>query len=105
MPSFEDESESQITDEEAAARPMQEIVWEGDVIRFRANAIVCMLLDEGSFDMNHIARRNFSQEDREQFAQLIGYSVSGAGDLSYMSEATTRRADEAAEALYKKGKP
>jgi hypothetical protein len=28
----------------------------------------------------------FSDEDREQFAQLIGYSLGGFGDLSYASD-------------------
>ena len=58
------------------------------VVRFRQNAIVAFLLDEGPFDMNDIARRNFSNEDQEQFAQLIGYSLSGFGELSYVSEET-----------------
>ena len=100
-----EEAAAAVTDEEAASRPMQKIVWVGDVIRFRENAIVLMLLDEGPFDMNQIARRNFSQEDREQFAQLIGYSVSSAGSLSYMSAATASRGDIEAEKLFKKGKP
>ena len=46
---------------------------------------MCWLLDEGSLDMNKIAAKDFSREDQEQFAQLIGYSHSGAHDLSYMS--------------------
>ncbi len=100
-----EEAAAAVTDEEAATRPMQKVVWVEDIIRFRENAIVLMLLDEGPFDMNKIARRNFSQEDREQFAQLIGYSVSGAGDLSYMSAATISRADIEAEKLFEKGKP
>lgn len=57
----------------------------GGTLRFKANAIVRWLLDAGPFNMNQIAVSNFSREDREQFAQLIGYSVSGAGDLDYMS--------------------
>ena len=88
-----------VTEEEAASRPMQKIVWEGDVIRFRENAIVRMLLDKGPFDMNAIARKNFSQEDEEQFAQLIGYSVSGAGDLSYFSREVIALADAKAAKL------
>ena len=38
--------------------------------------------------MNDLNSRVFSIEDREQFAQLIGYSVSGFGDLSYVSDET-----------------
>lgn len=56
------------------------------VARFKANAIVQYLLDSGPFDMNHLAAVPFSREDREQFAQLIGYSLSGFGDLGYASD-------------------
>lgn len=58
---------------------------EHGVRRFTENKIVSWLLDNGPFDMNDIAMGDFSREDREQFAQLIGYSVSGASGLSYMS--------------------
>lgn len=54
-------------------------------LRFKGNAIVRFLLEHGPFDMNDIARGDFTREDREQFAQLIGYSLSGASDLSFMS--------------------
>lgn len=57
------------------------------VLRFKANAIVRHLLDNGGIDMNALAREDFTREDREQFAQLIGYSHSGSGDLSYVSDA------------------
>ena len=100
-----EEAAALVTDEEAAARPMQKLVWDGNVIRFRRNAIVRMLLDEGPFDLNDIAIRNFSQEDEEQFMQLIGYSVSAGGGLTYVSPATANRADIEAEKLAKKGKP
>jgi len=58
------------------------------VIRFKRNAIVEYLLDNGPYDMNHLATIPFSQEDREQFAQLIGYSLDGFGELSYVSKKT-----------------
>lgn len=61
---------------------------ESGVVRFKRNAIVCYLLDAGPFDMNKLAMMDFSQEDREQFAQLIGYSHSGSADLGYMSDET-----------------
>lgn len=62
------------------------------VIRFKPNAIVNRLLREcterGGTDMPRMAllaaRGEISQEDRIQFAQLIGYSVSGFCDLSYV---------------------
>lgn len=75
-------------------KPIQPI--EEDVngtYRFVPNEIVRYLLDNGGIDLNQIALKaqtgdGFSQEDQEQFAQLIGYSVVGSGDLSYMSDET-----------------
>ena len=57
---------------------------EHGVVRFKPNAIVRHLLDHGGIDLNALARMEFSDEDREQFAQLIGYSLSGYGDLGYV---------------------
>ena len=62
------------------------------VHRFKKNAIVDFLLENGPFDLNQIARKGFSNEDQEQFAQLIGYSLSGFGELSYVSNKTYKRA-------------
>ncbi len=73
---------------------------EHDVVRFKSNKIVEYLLDNGGIDMNKLVRLNFTQDDREQFAQLIGYSLSGSGGLSYMSDATY----EVAEAMHESGK-
>ncbi len=68
----------------ARKHPMQKIVFDTrGVARFQTNAIVEYLLDKGGMDLNDIARQDFDREDRAQFAQLIGYSVSGYGDLSY----------------------
>lgn len=55
------------------------------VLRFKRNKIVERLLDEGGIDLNAIASWDVPREDREQFAQLIGYSHSGAGDLGFVS--------------------
>jgi hypothetical protein len=69
--------------------PIQPIEADGHgVIRFRKNLIVEHLLDKGGLDLNDLARLDFPQEDWEQFAQLIGYSVSGFGSLSYVSNDT-----------------
>ncbi|MBO9428126.1 hypothetical protein [Sulfitobacter sp. R18_1] len=66
--------------------PIQPLVLdEQGVLRFKKNKIVEFLLDNGGIDLNQIGRGDFSREDREQFAQLIGYSYSGAGDLDYTS--------------------
>jgi len=62
---------------------------EHGVVRFKENKIVRDLLDFSSLhgrDMNAIARADYTREDREQFAQLIGYSWSGAHDLDYMGD-------------------
>jgi hypothetical protein len=66
--------------------PMQPVMIDKHgVARFKANAIVQFLLDKGPFDLNKLATMPFTNEDREQFAQLIGYSVGGYGELSYVS--------------------
>lgn len=66
--------------------PMQPIVIIDDVARFLKNRIVRDLLDEGSLDLNKILLRmhngNYTREEYEQITMLIGYSVSGFGDLS-----------------------
>lgn len=69
--------------------PMQKI----ENGRFVPNAIVEWLLENGGFDMNDIARQPFSQEDREQFVQLIGYSVGGWSSLSYVSDESLVQAE------------
>lgn len=60
--------------------------------RFQMNPIVRYLLDNGPFDMNSLARLPFDDDDRAHFAQLIGYSLSGWGELSYVSDAYYKRA-------------
>jgi hypothetical protein len=54
--------------------------------------IIKWLMLHGPADMNRLAVQSFSQESRERFAMLIGYSVSGAGNLSYFSDAMYNRA-------------
>ena len=78
--------------------PQPLVVVDG-IVRFRANAIVRYLLDEGPFDMNAIGSLPFSQADREQFAQLIGYSLGGFGNLSYVSDETYEAAARQKELL------
>ena len=70
------------------------------VARFKANPLVRYLLNEGPFDMNHLALLpNISDEEQSQFAQLIGYSVSGFGDLSYALPEIVEEADLAVELI------
>lgn len=74
--------------------PIQPVVRDDKgVHRFKANNIVLFLLDAGPFDMNDLAAQSFLTEDREQFAQLIGYSVDGFADLSYASQRVIKEAD------------
>jgi len=71
-------------------KPMQPLI-NG---RFKENKIVSHCLDFGGTDLNKIAVMNFSIEDREQFAQLIGYSLCGYSDLSYVTDETYYRAEQ-----------
>ena len=70
-------------------QPIQPIVSApGGIFRFQENQIVRYLLDNGGMDINHLAARDFPQEDWEQFAQLIGYTITGFSGLSYVSDET-----------------
>jgi hypothetical protein len=57
--------------------PIQPLQMEGEVLRFKRNKIVEKLLETSSLDLNDIACMGFSEEDRLQLNQLIGYSHSG----------------------------
>lgn len=66
------------------------------VIRFQSNAIVRFLLDwstQKGMGLNELALMHFSDEDRQQFAQLIGYSLSGYGELPYVTNKAYARAE------------
>ena len=69
--------------------------------RFQGNAIVRYLLDHnrgnGGPDLNHLAMVDFSDEDRQQFAQLIGYSLDGYSELGYVDDAAYARAEAIAD--------
>ena len=61
--------------------------------RFRKNALVRYLLDAGPHDLNTLAALpNIPRADWVQFMQLIGYKVSGFGELSYVKDAEYERA-------------
>lgn len=84
--------------------PMQRIFIDADgVQRFRENQIVSFLLNTSSTNMNTLALMPFSKADREQFVQLIGYSVAGFGELPYVS-AGAYNAAKIAAARARKGK-
>jgi hypothetical protein len=65
------------------SNPIQPLVTVNGIERFKANTLVSWLLDNGSKTMNDLARVECSDDDRQQFAQLIGYSLFGYCDLSY----------------------
>lgn len=67
--------------------------------RFRENKIVHFLLNVGTIDMNKLFLMSFSDEDRMQFAQLIGFSVDLYNELSYASVASRNDSSEAVCAL------
>ena len=84
--------------------PMQPIgVDKHGVVRFKPNAIIEWLFETGKLDMNLVAvmagNKVFNKEDQMQLAQLLGYSVSGYGDLSYVSRESLDEADNIAEKL------
>jgi len=75
--------------------PIQPVVRDKHgVLRFKSNILVAALLEHGQkhgFGLNELAGKYFEREhidDWLQLCQLIGYSVSGAGDLSYMDDGT-----------------
>jgi hypothetical protein len=81
---------------------MQPLVKVDKVIRFKANKIVRALLDFASargMSLNEIAGMEFSQDDRCQLAQLIGYSISGYHELSYVSNARAKAASDEAKKI------
>jgi hypothetical protein len=85
--------------------PMQPVIIvvaddeRGAHVRFKANTIVSWLVDQDYIDLNRCARLPFESEDREQLAQLIGYSVSGYADLSYVTNRSFNKAWRARAAL------
>lgn len=76
-------------------RPVQPLVFDHQGCwRFKHNDAVNFLLDNGPLDLNDLASRSMPNRDREQFAQLIGYSLDGFGTLSYASDSVYDRAEQ-----------
>lgn len=81
-----------------AKHPIQPIeVDDKGTPRFKQNVIVRYLLDNGGIDMNRIAELDFSRDDQIQFAQLIGYSIGGFSELSYVDDDTYEAATKVHE--------
>lgn len=80
-------------------QPLQPIVLTDGVPRFQPNAIVyfivgLMLNDYALPTFNQLMAMNWSDEDRDQFNQLHGYSVSG---LPWRNEERQEEAHEKAK--------
>ena len=76
-----------------AKHPVQPLEQDSEgKLRFKQNKIVRFLKDTSQYDLNKLAVMPFDQEDWEQFAQLIGYSLDGFSELSYVSDETFKRA-------------
>jgi hypothetical protein len=67
---------------------------EHGITRFRPNRIIQWLNDTGKLSLNEIATLAFDVEDREQLAQLLGYSLSGFAELSYVREETYEKVQD-----------
>ncbi len=80
------------------------------VVRFKANPLVVRLLEvcrQYEFGLNELRDRQPARvtgDDWQQLAQLIGYSVSGFGDLSYADPHAVQQADAIAAELIREGK-
>ncbi len=80
--------------------PLQPLEMVGAVLRFKSNKIVRAIYDhceKHGLSLNDLALMDFSKEDWSQFAQLIGYSHSGAS--AYL----TNDELDAAERMHEKG--
>jgi hypothetical protein len=91
-----------------AKHPMQPLAVEDGTVRFKANKIVDWLWRSGAVDLNKLIAMYhsgmISQEDVTQFWQLLGYSVSGYGELSFIDPAVVAWADAEAEKLLEEAK-
>lgn len=93
------------------AHPKQPIGYAKDgCIRFKKNAIVDWLLQAypGGYALNVIAEMvahgEFAVEDLIQLDQLLGYSVSGFGDLSYVPRKFVEKCDKKADKVIRRFK-
>ncbi len=66
------------------------------VIRFKENAIVRFLKETSSFDLDMLHKMPFSVEDWEQFMMLLGYTLTGFGELYFVREETYGRVEKKA---------
>jgi len=95
-------------------QPMQPVYVDSHgTVRFRGNTIVRELVDRDSArgrvypqfpartdgGLNWIPTQDFSLDDQEQLAQLVGYSISGYHELPYVTSASAAKASAFAHAI------
>ena len=56
-----------------------------NTLRFKQNAIVRYLLDKSDTKFGLLMKMDFTDEDRREFCQLIGFSVDLYQQLSFVS--------------------
>lgn len=80
----------------SAAHHLQALYRDRDgIVRFRHNAIVQHLVERLPGGLNRLFARGhaWSQDDVDQFYQLIGYSLAGYEELSLVSDAAKETAN------------
>jgi hypothetical protein len=81
-----------------ARHPMQPLVSDDQgVTRFRRNKIVDYLLEWArpkGMGLNELRAIGFDDDEWQQLTQLIGYSLSGWGTLSFVDDAAWDRAQQ-----------
>ena len=103
-------------------QPMQPVIKDaGGTLRFRENTIIRYIVDhagdvvhpgapaidpttgrpyhQGRLDLGKLMMMDFPQEDREQFAQLMGYAITGYQELSYVSDESAAQASALAHVV------
>lgn len=79
--------------------PMQPIEIADGVARFRPNSVVQRLLESSPYSLDELEYLHFSDEDREQFAQLLGIPVADYVELPFVSERSSHEAQLAEDEL------
>ena len=83
---------------------MRPLVDVNGVIRFKQNAVIGWLFKQGHLNLNRIPVDELPLEDVEEFWQMLGYSVSGYSELSFIRPETVAEVDEAAEVILRNRK-
>lgn len=86
--------------------PMQPVEFDKyGTIRFKENKIVRFLYDTSKNKLNELSCMDFSDEDMNQLAQLMGGSICYYGECDYVSDEDYYRAEKLAENIRQKGDP